>query len=90
MLTHMKTLTISVTEQQASLLEAAVSGGKYASDSEIVRAALTLWEQREAASLDDSERLRDAWQEGLVSGQPVELDRQDFFTQVRSARAKIG
>jgi len=86
----MKTLTISVTEQQASLLEAAVSNGKYASDSEIVRDALSLWEQREAGRLQELERLRHEWREGLASGPPVEMDRDAFFAKVKAERATFG
>ena len=86
----MKTLTISVTEQQASLLEAAVSDGKYASDSEIVRDALSLWEQREAVRIQELDRLRQEWREGLASGPPQELDREAFFEKVRAERAARG
>lgn len=43
----MRTLTVSLTPQQAAMMQAAVESGGYASNSEIVRDALRLWQQRE-------------------------------------------
>ncbi len=85
---RMKTLTISVTEHQASLLEEAVAEGKFASDSEAVRAALTLWEKREAAKAAEVEWLRREIQAGIDSGEAKPLDREAFFAEVKSRRAK--
>lgn len=84
----MKTLTISVTEEQASLLEEAVAEGKFASDSEAVRAALTLWEKREAAKAEEVEWLRREYQAGLDSGTPVEIDFNELLAELNAEYEK--
>ncbi|HWV20865.1 MAG TPA: type II toxin-antitoxin system ParD family antitoxin [Devosia sp.] len=86
----MKTLTISVTEHQASLLEEAVAEGKFASDSEAVRAALQLWERREAAKAEQIEWLQREVQAGIDSGPPVEIDFDEFLTELKAKRARRG
>jgi len=80
----MKTLTISVTEQQASLLEEAVAEGKFVSDSEMIAAALQLWEKREAAKADEVEWLKREYQAGLDSGPPVEIDFDDLLAELNA------
>lgn len=86
----MKTLTISVTEQQASLLEEAVAEGRFASDSDLIAAALALWQRCEAARAQEAERLREAFEAGLASGPPTPLDRDAFFAEARARRAARG
>ncbi|WIY51859.1 type II toxin-antitoxin system ParD family antitoxin [Devosia sp. YIM 151766] len=86
----MKTLTISVTEQQATLLEAAVAEGKYASDSEVVREALKLWERREAARLQEWARLRAEVEAGLASGPGEPFDFDDFLAKAHARHISRG
>jgi antitoxin ParD1/3/4 len=43
----MRTMTISLSLQQAGRIEAAVETGDYASNSEVVRDALRLWEDKQ-------------------------------------------
>ncbi|BAT58101.1 hypothetical protein GJW-30_1_00616 [Variibacter gotjawalensis] len=64
----MRTLTISLTPQQVKRLQKAVDGGAYASNSEIVRDALRLWEHREELRTLETKRLKQAYQEGKASG----------------------
>ena len=78
-------MNISLTEDLASFVKAKVSGGRYASSSEVVREALRLMEtveQREAEKLD---YLRKAWQNGIDSGDVGELD---FAVLKKEARAR--
>lgn len=84
----MKTLTISVTEHQASLLEEAVAQGKFVSDSEMIADALKLWEKREAARAEEIERLRVEWQAGLASGEPKEIDFDALLADLNAKHKK--
>lgn len=84
----MKTLTISIDDKTAMLLEEAVAGGRFASDSEVIHEALELWEKRQAAEAAEIEWLRREVQAGFASGEPKPLNREAFFAEVRSQRAK--
>lgn len=64
----MRTLTVSLTPKQAERLKQAVETGDYASNSEVVRDALRLWEQREEVRAADLARLKQAYAEGIASG----------------------
>lgn len=86
----MKTLTISVTEKQATLLEEAVAKGKFASDSEMIAEALQLWEKREAAKAEELAWLKREFEAGLASGPPEPLDRDAFFAEARARHAARG
>lgn len=86
----MKTLTISVTEQQASLLEEAVAEGKFASDSEMIAEALQLWEKREAAKAEEIEWLKREVQAGIDSGPPEELDFDEMLAELHAEHAARG
>lgn len=86
----MKTLTISVTEELATLLEEAVAEGKFASDSEVIREALTLWEKREAAKAAEIEWLRREIQAGIDSGEPVEVDFDKMLAELNAEFAARG
>ena len=56
----MRTMTISLSPQQAGRFEAAVETGDYASNSEVVRDALRLWEEKQERRRAAVERLRSA------------------------------
>lgn len=84
----MKTLTISVTEQQASLLEEAVAEGKFVSDSEMIAASLKLWEKREAAKAAEVEWLKREYQAGLDSGPSVEIDFDELLAELNAEYEK--
>lgn len=84
----MKTLTISVTEELARLLEEAVAEGKFASDSEVIREALTLWEKRQAAKAEETALLKREYQAGLDSGTPVEIDFDALLAELNAEHEK--
>ncbi|MBN9034122.1 MAG: type II toxin-antitoxin system ParD family antitoxin [Rhizobiales bacterium] len=86
----MRTLTVSLTPQQAARMQSAVDSGGYASNSEIVRDALRLWEQREEIRALELDQLKRAYADGKASGEGAEVDRNAFLKglkQERSGRA---
>lgn len=65
----MRTMTISLSPQQASRIQQAVETGDYASNSEVIREALRLWEQREEIRLLELAKLKQAYAAGMASGE---------------------
>lgn len=78
----MRPLTISLSPKQLSRLSQAVESGAYASNSEVVRDALRLWEQREEIRALELARLKQAYEEGIASGEPVDGD--EAFARIRA------
>ncbi len=85
--TNMRTLTVSLTPRQAEMMQNAVEKGSYASNSEVVRDALRLWEQREEVRALELERLKKAYDEGMASGEGQEIDRSAFLACLKLERA---
>lgn len=83
----MRPLTISLSPQQLARLNKAVESGAYASNSEVVRDALRLWEQREELRELEIARLKQAYEEGLASGEPEELSLDDLLSRFRASTA---
>ncbi|WFP75362.1 type II toxin-antitoxin system ParD family antitoxin [Mesorhizobium sp. WSM4906] len=86
----MRTLTISLTPKQAARLQDAVDSGGYASNSEIVREALRLWEHREELRALELAQLKQAYEEGMASGEGQEVDRAAFLRALKAERAGRG
>lgn len=86
----MRTLTVSLTPKQADRMKAAVDSGSYASNSEIVRDALRLWEQREEVRSLEIEQLKRAYDEGKASGAPEEIDPEAFLKELKAERSARG
>ncbi len=86
----MRTLTVSLTPEQAARLEQAVESGSYASSSEIVRDALLLWEEREELRARELEHLRQAYETGRASGAGESVDRADFLARLKAERGGRG
>lgn len=84
---NMRPLTISLSPQQLARLSKAVESGAYASNSEVVRDALRLWEQREELRELEIARLKQAYEEGLASGEPKELSLDDLLSRFRAKAA---
>jgi antitoxin ParD1/3/4 len=63
-------ISISLTEELARDVEAAVASGDYGTASEVVRDALRTWKQDRADRTAAIRRLRRLWEEGLASGEP--------------------
>ena len=79
-------MNISLTEELANFVKAKVSGGRYASSSEVVREALRLMERVARQEAEKLGLLRQAWREGVDSG---EAEAIDFAALKREARARL-
>jgi antitoxin ParD1/3/4 len=80
----MRTLTISLSPQQAKRVQQAVETGDYASNSEVMRDALRLWEQREELRALETARLKRAYDEGMASGKGRKVDPAALLAQLRA------
>ncbi len=79
-------MNVSLTEELANFVKAKVSGGRYASSSEVVREALRLMEKIERQEAETLGRLRQAWREGVDSG---DAEPVDFAALKQEARARL-
>ncbi len=72
----MSNLNVSLTEELVSFVKKKVSSGRYTSSSEVVREALRLMERQEQVSAEHLHLLRQAWNDGITSGdfQPLDMD----------------
>ncbi|MGO4439977.1 type II toxin-antitoxin system ParD family antitoxin [Rhizobium sp. RAF56] len=86
----MRTLTVSLTPQQAARIQSAIDSGGYASNSEIVREALRLWEQREEVRLLELEQLKRAYDQGKASGEGEDVDPVVFLNGLKADRSARG
>ena len=85
----MRTLTISISPQQARRVQRAVETGAYASNSEVLRDALRLWERREELRALEIAQLRRAYDEGMASGEGREIDGPMLLAELKAeARAR--
>lgn len=67
-------LTVSLPDELASYIKRKIDSGVYSSSSDVVSEALRLLEERDCAKIREVERLRDAWHEGIQSGDFASLD----------------
>ncbi len=79
-------MNVSLTAELANFVKAKVSGGRYASSSEVVREALRLMEKVERQDAEKLGLLRQAWQEGVDSG---DAEASDFAALKQEARARL-
>lgn len=68
-------------------MQSAVDSGDYASNSEIVRDALRLWEQREEVRAIELEHFRRAYAEGKASGEGEPIDKATFLKSLKQERS---
>ncbi len=79
-------MNVSLTDELANFVKAKVAAGRYTSSSEVVREALRLMEKTERQEAEKLEFLRQAWKEGINSGDASELD---FSALKNEARARL-
>lgn len=79
-------VSISLTEELARFVEAKVSSGRYGSSSEVIREALLLMETIEREDAEKLQLLRQAWREGIDSGDAGEVD---FAALKQEARVRL-
>ena len=84
-------VSVALTSDQVSELNAAVEAGEYATTSEIVREAVRDWQSKRELRQEDINRLRQMWDAGIASGPAGELDmkklRRDAHERLESAIA---
>ena len=79
-------MNVSLTDELANFVKTKVSTGRYISSSEVVREALRLMEKAEQQEAEKLNFLRQAWKEGIDSGDAGEMD---FAALKREARARL-
>lgn len=77
-------ISISLTPELVGLLKAKVETGRYSSTSEVVREALRLLERFDQREVDARARLRQAWEDGITSGDAGPLD----FTELKAEASR--
>ena len=80
-------LTVTLPEPVAARVHAAVKSGEYATVADVVREAVDLWAERRSSSDGEIELLRQAWDEGVASGEYEPLDIAALVTEARARRA---
>jgi len=81
-------MTVSLSRQQATRIEAAVATGSYASNSEVVREALRLWEQREEIRAAELNKLKQAYAAGVASGPGRAVDAAKLLRDFKGRTPK--
>jgi antitoxin ParD1/3/4 len=79
----MPTTAVKLDPATAAFVDARVAAGDYASADEAVAAAVRLLKE----SQDEIEEIRALLVEGEESGQPVEIDIDEFLARKRAERA---
>ena len=82
--TNTKSIHATVTPELDSFVDGLVDTGRFSSQSEAVRAALRLLEDKERLREVKLEALREKVQEGLESGEPEEWDVEEFLEKART------
>jgi antitoxin ParD1/3/4 len=67
-------ISVALTPELRELVQDAVTGGDYASTSEVVREALRDWKERRERKRVGIAELRRLWDEGIASGPATLLD----------------
>jgi antitoxin ParD1/3/4 len=81
-------ISISLTPELVELITSKVESGRYASTSEVVREALHLLERADAGEADTLRDLRQAWHEGIASGDVGTLDFKALKAVARHENGK--
>lgn len=82
--TRVERTSVILTPEHAAAMREAVESGAYATQSEVVRDAMRLWQERETRKRAVIVGLRQLWDEGIASGSAGELDIEDVIR--RAAR----
>ncbi len=80
-------MTIVFPEPMADDIRLAVEEGEYASISEVVRDAMRSWQGRRQLRAEEIARLREAWDRGKASGEPVPYDMDEIIAGARKRYA---
>ncbi len=83
-----KQVSIALTDDEATDLQAAVTSGEYGSVDEAVRDALRQWRSRREEAVLEAVELRRLAQEGIDSG--PSLEAETVFARLRARYGVIG
>lgn len=76
-------MTITLSPDLVAIIEAKVASGRFPSAEAVLREALHQLEVAEASLAEDDEAwLRDAYEEGLASGEPIAVDLDNLKDHV--------
>jgi antitoxin ParD1/3/4 len=81
-------MNISLPKELADYVKGKVSAGRYTSSSEVVREALRLMEGFEQQETEKLNYLRQAWQQGIDSGDAGEVDFKALKLEARRLASK--
>ena len=87
-MTKVQKISIALTDDLASDVQAAVASGEFATTSEVMRDALRLWRRERQERATFVAELRTAWADGLASGEGREITRGDL--EAIKAKARRG
>ena len=81
-------INVSLPDSDADFVQEKVASGRFGSSSDVVRAALGLLRQAERERSEALERLRQAFQEGIESGDVREVDFEALKLEARARLAE--
>jgi antitoxin ParD1/3/4 len=67
-------MNVSLTDELANFVKGKVESGRYTSSSEVIREALRLSEKRDETERQKTLWLREAWANGVASGDSADLE----------------
>ena len=82
-------MNVSLPEELANFVKQKVATGRYGSSSEVVREALRLLERVEQQESERLEVLRQAWRQGVDSGDAGEIDFAILKAEARARSAAL-
>lgn len=65
---NVEKISVALTPEIAAFVRDVVESGEYASSSEVIREALQDWKQKRLLQLQNIDKVRRLWQEGIDSG----------------------
>jgi antitoxin ParD1/3/4 len=80
-------ISLSLSPELVGIVEAKIESGRFASASDVIREALRLLETEERMERNRSRYLRDAWREGVESGDAGPLDFASLREEARRGLA---
>lgn len=82
-------ITVSLPRDVMERLRHAVAAGEFATVSDAVEAAVMLWETEQRMPDIDADTLKRMVEEGIASGEPVEMSIDDIKARARVRLAEV-
>jgi antitoxin ParD1/3/4 len=83
-MSNVEKVSVALSSDLLDMVKKAVATGEYASTSEVIREALRDWKLRQPLRQAEVERLRQAWAEGLSSGETQPFDIEEIKRRARN------